>query len=320
LTADAAISPSPQGTALATAGGLIALALWASTIAVVGSLASSLGVWTATATTYALASALGWSLGGDRARRWRRLPPRHRWGCGALFALYMTLLTAAIGGAASQPSALVAVSMLNYLWPALTVALSVPLLGYRASPWLWPSLLIGSGGAWLAIAGDDLSASLAPLAASAPWGAWLCAAAAAAAWAAYSNLTRKLAQGHDEDPTPAFMGASAIALAIAAPLCGDSLTALARATPSTWAALLYMAALPGWLAYALWDRAMRAGNHALVAAASYATPVLSALLIAAVHGLSLSWSMIAAAGLVLCGGVGSRLSVSAPPQPPHAST
>ena len=76
-----------------------------------------------------------------------------------------------------------------------------------------------------------------------------------------------------------------------------------------WAALLYMALLPGWLAYSLWDRAMRAGNQVLVAAASYATPIGSALAISAVHGLALSWHVVAAVLLVLAGGVGCRWSV-----------
>jgi drug/metabolite transporter (DMT)-like permease len=290
----------------ATAGGFVAIALWATTIAVVGSLAQGLGVWLAAGVTYGVAGGLGWLLGGARARGWRRLPRVYVLTCGALFVAYMVLLTAAIG-AARGASDLAAVSMLNYLWPALTVALSVPLLGYRASGWLWPSLLLGSGGAWLVIAGDDPRAAWADPNLT----AWLCAAGAALAWAGYSNLTRRLCAGHTEDAVPVFMLASSLVIAVGGVIAGDDLLALGRADALTWAALLYMAALPGWLAYGLWDRAMRAGNHTLVAAASYATPLASALAIAAVHGLALSWQVVAAALLVLAGGLGSRASVRA---------
>ena len=99
--------------------------------------------------------------------------------CGGLFVLYMVLLSAAIG-AARHAGDLVAVSVLNYLWPALTVVFSVPLFGYKTKIWLVPSLLLGSAGAWLAIVGDQPEAVLA----SPNWIAWLCAAGGAVAWAA----------------------------------------------------------------------------------------------------------------------------------------
>jgi hypothetical protein len=144
----------------ATVGGFVAIGLWATTIAIVGSLASALGVWSSSSTTQAMAGVLGLILGGHKARGWYRLPGRYLAVCGGLFVLYMVLLSAAIG-AARGAGDLIAVSVLNYLWPALTVAFSVPLFGHKATRWLAPSLLLGSAGAWLAIVGDQPEAVLA---------------------------------------------------------------------------------------------------------------------------------------------------------------
>lgn len=255
----------------ATVQGLVALALWASTVALSRSLSESLGALWAPAWALLVGGVL--SLGAAALRGGAgpmlRLPPRYLVGCGALFVGYMGCLYAAIGLAADRPTTLV-VGLLNYLWPAAMVALSVPLLGRQASKGL---LVLGCAlafaGAAAAVVGDPSALgrlggrSVAPLA---------LAALAGLLWALYSNLARRFGPADgDADAVPLFLLVSGGMLAAAALATGE------RAQWSTRAVieLVVLASGPMALAYPLWERGVRRGDHALLGVASYFMPVAS---------------------------------------------
>ena len=53
--------------------------------------------------------------------RFRGLPPRYLWGCGALFVAYASCYCLALGLATDRAQVL-GVGLVNYLWPSLTLA------------------------------------------------------------------------------------------------------------------------------------------------------------------------------------------------------
>ncbi|HNX51792.1 MAG TPA: EamA family transporter, partial [Thermoanaerobaculaceae bacterium] len=126
--------PNPHGTETGTALGIVAVLLWGSTVAFGRSLAAQLGPLHAAAAVYLLCGALSlaylaWK--PSRLKRALRLSPRYLILCGGLFVGYVVCFYLALGIASGSRQA-IEVGVINYLWPAATVVLSVPLLGTRA--------------------------------------------------------------------------------------------------------------------------------------------------------------------------------------------
>ena len=123
---------------------------------------------------------------------------------GGLFVLYEAAISASIGLAASSTQT-VELSMVNYLWPSLTVLLnSTAMRGARGFARALPGAAVATVGVMLAIGGDagldagvvaaDISSNPLPFALT---------LAAALAWASYSVVTPRITNG--KDATPYFM-------------------------------------------------------------------------------------------------------------------
>ncbi len=264
-----------RGSYLATAGGMGAILLWSTTVALARSLSEQVGPVTASASVYSvsgLAALISLLRRSQRRQRIMRLPARYLVGCGALFVGYMLLLFLAIGWAESRQQAL-EVGLLNYLWPALTLVLSLALLGKRASWGLFPGTFLALAGVFLVVT-QGAPASLESFSrnlANNP-AAYSAALAAACAWAMYSALTRKWAGGRKEGAVVVFLPITALVLLL---ICcfvdeprGWSLRSLAE--------VLFLG-IATYVAYGLWDSAMRRGDVVVVAAASYLTPLFSTI-------------------------------------------
>ena len=185
----------------------------------------------------------------------------------------MLLIFLAVGRAEGRQQVL-EVGLVNYLWPVLTLLLSLPLLGKRASWTLFPATLLALYGLFLVVTQGAPASwrSLSDNLAENP-AAYALALAAALSWALYSNLTRRWAGGGEQGAVILFLPATAL-LMLSICLFLDE--------PRDWsgralAEALFLGAAT-YVAYALWDNAMRRGDVALVAAASYLTPLLSTLL------------------------------------------
>jgi drug/metabolite transporter (DMT)-like permease len=217
--------------------------------------------------------------------------------------VYTALLYGAVGMSASREQA-IAVTVANYLWPCLTLTLAVPVLGWSCRAWL---LILGSTvamvGVALSLAGGNADAGnhwsvreLLPV---------LAAAVAAVAWAAYSNLSRLWGGAGAGGAVPIFLLATGVGLASIRlgfrEASAWSLTAIAQCA--------YMALMPTLLAYAFWDFGVRRGNLALIAAASYLTPVFSVWISSICWRLSLTRAQCAASVLVVAGAVLCRLAI-----------
>jgi drug/metabolite transporter (DMT)-like permease len=231
-----------------------------------------------------------------------------------LFVLYTVCLYGAIGLARGRQQVL-EVGLINYLWPALTLILSVPLLGERTHP----ALVLG---VLLALAGLVLMASAAPAAeaqAKLSWSAfasnlrqnawpYLLALVAAVTWGLYSNLARRWGGDAEGGAVPLFVLAAGVAMA------GVRLgvtEATRWSVPAAWG-VLFLAVFPALLGYVLWDAAMRRGHLTLVASAAYATPLLSTAISCALLGVLPGSGLWVACGLIVAGAVVCKAALSGP--------
>jgi len=258
-----------------TALGFTAILLWSTTVAFGRSLGEQLGPLTTAALIYLLGGTLGCvylALSG-KLTALRALPRRYLYGCGGLFVLYIASLYLGLG-LADTHSQVLQVGLLNYLWPTLTVLLSVPILRLRASPLLIPGALLATAGIVLATTqGEPLTWGWTNLARnSLPY---LLGLSAALSWALYSTLSRRWAGQAGQatgQAVPLFMLCTGLLLGLARLLSAEQ----SQWTARTVAELGYMV-VGSNLAYAFWERAMRRGDIVLVAAASLFTPLLSSL-------------------------------------------
>jgi len=292
----------------ATLGGLAALVIWSLSVALMRGLSESIG----TLTGPALASLLGGALAlalmrlrGESFFAMLALPRRYLWGCGSLFVLTNIALYLAIGACAERGQVLV-VALVNYLWPVLTVALSVPVLGRRATRALPLGCLIAAAGTAAAMLGGADAAGLSASFWLSPPGAFALAMALAAAlsWGLYSNLAR-LWGSPDQGAVPLFVLATAAGLGV---------LRLLRPEVSHWtlkgaAELCVLGVASLMAAYALWDWGMRRGEHALLGVCSYFVPVASTVVSSAYLGVRPGAHVLVGCVLVAAGALISRRSL-----------
>lgn len=292
-------APAPERRT-ATIMGVLALVLWSTTVALSRSVSESLGTTTAGAATLLVGGGVGclWLLASPARRAaLRTLPLTYLVGCGVPFVAYMVCLYLAIGLAESRQQ-VIEVGVINYLWPGLTLALSVPVLRTRVRrPFALGVLLLVAGAA---LAPLQLGQGAAPAA-----GAWLAARplpyvlalVAAVSWALYSVLSRRLAGGQPAGAVPVFTLAAGLALAA---------IRATRPESSSWsvepvATVMLLALFPVLVAYGMWERAMRQGDVSLVATLSNLTPVLSTLISSVYLAVAPGWNLWVACALVAGG-------------------
>lgn len=298
-----------------TLSGLLAILFWSSTVAFSRQLSEPLGPLTAGAVTFLLAGGLAVAQRTLRPGGFQGLlglPRRYLLGCGALFVAYELLLYFAIGTASSRAQVL-AVGLANYLWPALTLLISLWIFKLKARWFLLPGIALALGGAWLAAAGDgDFGVDQLGIRLQ-DWLPVGLATLAAILWALYSNLSRlwgaatpgEIARGQDGSGVPLFLFASGLAFLPLRVIAGESSSWQASVLPP----LLYLAVFPAWLGYALWERAVQRGDLVLVTIFSYFTPLLSTLISLLVLNVPLTPRIALAAVLAALGALISRAGV-----------
>ena len=297
---------------LNTTLGIASIVLWSTTVAMGRSLSEQLGPITSACLIYLIGGILG--CGGLILVRGTRPAPgslnlRYVLGCGSLFALYMLCLYGALGLARDHRQVL-EVGLLNYLWPMLTLLLSVPILGQRATILLIPGVLVGTAGVFLTMTHSQGLLWQEPRQAIGNGLPYLLGASAAVSWALYSTLSRRWAGSSAlrGGAVPLFMLGTGLLLA---------LVRLAFPERQQWSAravleLLFMA-ISSNLAYAFWERAMRGGDLVLVAAASYLTPLLSMIVSTLYLRIVPGPRLWLGCALIVAGAVTCKLAIKAPP-------
>lgn len=285
--------PAPR----ATLAGLLAITLWSTSVGLMRSISEQFGPTGGAALIYTLSALLLCLTSG--IPRPGHLPRRYLiWG-GILFTGYEICLALAIGMAHSRSQSL-ELGMINYLWPGLTILLALFINQQRSSLWLWPGLGLAVSGVFQVLRGDN------PWSPGALWHnmqdnpvAYGLAFAAAITWALYCNITRRWSQG--TNGVSLFFCATALVL-WAKFWFTDQPPLHFALSPALQ--LLFMGVSTA-LAYSAWNHGIQRGNMAVLAAASYFTPVLSALLATLWLGLSPGWSfwqgvVMVVGGSLLC--------------------
>ena len=315
--------------------GVAAIVLWSCTVAVSRQLSETVGATTAAASMLLLGGGLGCLYAAVVERRLGaifRLRPAYLLGCGLLFVTYMICLYLAIGLATSRQQA-IEIGIINYLWPGLTLAFSVPILGTRVRRSFALGVVLALLGAVLAPLhlGEYSTAMLGHTLRDHPL-PYLLALGAAVSWGLYSVLSRRWGAA---EPTPSNgreigdgggapspehpAGSDGGAVPVFALAAGLVLAAIHLGMPerSSWTGVaigqvLFMAVCPILLAYALWDRAMRRGNVTLVAALSNFAPLLSTVVSSLYLHVPLSWTLWLSCGLVVLGALLAQRAVIEP--------
>ena len=294
---------------LPTVAGILAVLFWSTTVAVARDIVERLGPLTASAALYLAGGALSCLpllIRPERIGRILRLPRAYLFGCGGLVVLYVLCFFLALGLAADRAQ-VVEIGLINYLWPALTLLLAMPILGARARIGLVPGVLIAFAGIGLVAAAQstvlswpgflaDLRSNAAP---------YLLALAAAAAWALYSNLSRRWAADAGGGAMNLFMLASGLVLLLARCFFHEH----PRWTPDIAVKMALYVIFPVGLAYPFWDIAMRRGRMVFVASFSYLLPLFSTVISSLYLHVPLTRALWLGCALVIAGAVICKFSV-----------
>jgi drug/metabolite transporter (DMT)-like permease len=250
--------------------GLVAVVCWSATIGLVRSIAEALGpagggamIFTASAVLVTLFRGLP---------RLGAFHPVYLLAGGLLFVSYEVCLALALGYAHSRAQSL-ELGMINYLWPSLTMLLAVLAGQARARAWLWPGTALSFLGiAWVLTGETGLSPRLFWLNLQGNPTAYGLAFLAAFLWAAYSVLTRR--HGRGQNGVAWFLWGAAATLWIKYAHSDEPPLSF---TYSSVLQVLLLGTLTS-IGYSCWTHGVQKGNMALLAVASYFTPVLSMLL------------------------------------------
>jgi drug/metabolite transporter (DMT)-like permease len=278
-------------TRTATSIGFTAILLW-SLLALFTAASGTVPPFQLAAMTFLVAGLVGvasWVVRPQGIRALRQRPVVWALGVGGLFG-YHALYFAALRLAPPAEAGLV-----NYLWPLLIVLFSALLPGERLRGAHVAGALLGFAGVAVLIAGRgalDARPEHLP--------GYLCAAAAAFVWGAYSVLSRRFG----EVPTDAVAGfcLATSALSLVCHLLFE--TTVWPASTAQWLAILALGIGPVGAAFYVWDIGMKRGDIRLLGVASYAAPVLSTLILVLAGyaeptlTLALSCALIVAGALV----------------------
>lgn len=287
---EAAIAARETAVRRATLVGSGAIGLWA-TLALATTLTGAVPPFLMVGLTFTVAvllMAAKWIAAGEPILAKLVWPPRV-WALGiyGLFG-YHTLYFLALKTAPA-----IEANLVNYLWPLLIVLFSALLPGERLRWFHVAGAALGlSGAAILTIGGGTPALS---------WDFALGYGAAlgcALVWSSYSVLSRRFGEV-PSDSVGGFCAATAI--------LGFAAHALFEPTlwPQgwQWAAVLGLGLGPVGLAFYLWDHGMKRGDIRALGALSYATPLLSTVLLILFGGGALTWQVAAAAALIVGGAI-----------------
>ncbi len=190
----------------------------------------------------------------------------------------------------------VEVGMVNYLWPCLVVLFAVLFNGQKARWWIVPGTIVSFAGVMLVLGGD---AGIDPAGIAGRFLhnplSYILAFASAVSWAAYSNFTRAWSNGQNP-----MVLVFAIDTAVFSLLWASGFGGVPQASAMGWISVLLGAVALG-LPYAAWSYGVTRGNIAVLAIASYFTPVLSCLFAALWIGADLDAGFFGGVALVVAG-------------------
>ena len=276
---------------------LTAIALWAS-LATLGVSLSHVPPFLLTGIALIVGSTLAWPFVLRESRQWRVAPRTLGLGVLTLFGYHFFLFI----GLRIAPA--VEVNLVNYLWPLLIVVLApLYLPGVRLRRVHLVAALVAFTGAAIAILGGQSGAETMPVATSAVmagnavWG-YLLGLCSAFLWANYSLQTKRMETNGTGFPTAA-IGLFGLVSGALSLVCHWLLEPSAALTARDWLLLVAMGLGPLGAAFFLWDKALKLGDARHIGLLSYITPLASTVLLIAVTGRALTWSIALAAAMII---------------------
>jgi drug/metabolite transporter (DMT)-like permease len=274
----------------ATLVGFTAIGLW-SMLAFLTVRAGAIPPFQLTAMVFAVGGLLGLAVYGRKPGFIAGL--RQGWpvwalGLGGLFGYHAVYFLALRLAPAAEAS------LVAYLWPLLIVVFSALLPGESLKRHHVIGVGIGFLGLLVLAFGRG---ELAFKAEHLP--GYVCALASALIWSAYSVLSRRFKQVPTQTVT-GFVLVSAVLSLLCHLLFED--TVMPQGT-GQWVAILLLGLGPMGIAFLTWDIGMKQGDIRALGAASYATPVLSTLVLVTGDLAAPSWPLFAAALLIAGGGL-----------------
>jgi drug/metabolite transporter (DMT)-like permease len=265
----------------------VSIALWAS-LAAIGARLSHLPPFL----LVGLGLGFGCLPGLARARDWFPSLRVLLFGVGGLFGYHFLLFLSFRLAPALEAN------LLNYLWPIGIVLLSALLLpGHRIGARHLVGGALAFAGAALVLVGQSDRQEPGDASVSA-WLGYTLALGAAATWAGYSVLTKRLGGV----PTSAVGGFCALSSLLAL-ACHAALEPAAVIAPGDWPWIACLGIGPMGIAFYAWDAALKRGDPRVIGTLSYFTPLLSTGLLSLASGRALGWRSGAALALISLGAV-----------------
>ena len=274
----------------ATLIGFTAILMWA-VLALMTAASGSVPPFQLAAMTFLIGGLMGavtWPFRKGAAQSLRQPWPVWLVGVGGLFGYHLVYFTAI---RAAPP---VEVSLIAYLWPLFLVVFSAFLPGERLKPHHVAGVLLGLAGAAVIITqGKGLS-----LTDGFGIGHAL-AFACSIIWAGYSVLSRRFGQV-STDVVAGFCLVTALLSALFHVIFE---TTVWPADALQWGAVLGLGLLPVGAAFYTWDYGVKHGDIMVLGAASYASPLLSTLVLVLAGFAPLAWPVVVACLLITLGAV-----------------
>lgn len=275
----------------ATLLGLGAVLLW-SLLALLTAATAGIPPFQVTAITFAIGGLAGLGFVAARGRITDLAQPPIAWALG-LFGLFLYHAVYFFALKRAPPAE---ASLIAYLWPLLIVLMSAALPGNRLTARHLLGAALGLAGVVVLTFGKGaLAFSLDHALGYAL--AFLCAFI----WSSYSVLSRRMAGV----PTEAVAG-FCLATAVLAGLCHLAFETTVQPDRTGWLALIGLGLGPVGIAFFLWDIGMKRGDIRFLGVASYATPLLSTLILVLAGKAAPSLSLALACALIVAGAVIAR--------------
>lgn len=277
----------------ATLIGLIAILLWSAIVGLIKSVSEGFGAIGGAALIYTCSAALLLLTVGFP--NLRSFPRRYAIIGSILFVCYELCLSLSLGFTHDGRQA-IEVGMVNYLWPAMTIVLTVLVNRQKTSLFIIPGVLLSVAGICRVLGGDQgFSASeMSHNIMQNPLSYGL-AFSGAVIWSIYCVVTKRIANG--SNGITLFFILTALTLWVKFLLSPqpDFIVSI-RGVIS-----LALAAMAMGFGYAAWNVGILHGNVTLLAAASYFIPIISSLLAAIILSSHLTLSFWQGTAMVSLG-------------------
>ena len=273
--------------------GVIAILLWSSITALIRDLSELFSPIGGAALMYTVSALFLMSVMG--IPKIKDYPKPYLFIGGGLFVSYEICLALSLGMANSRHQAM-EMAIINYLWPALTILLSLMLSPKKINILVYPSILMAFTGVAWCISGEQgisLTILLSNIADN-PL-TYFMAFSAAIIWAVYCVVTIKIS--NKKNATSLFFIATAATLWVQYLFSNEA--SLHFTLPST--VTLLVSGIVIGAGYALWNQAVVGGDIILLGTLSYFTPIFATLFASVYLSISLTGSFWQGVALVTLG-------------------